>query len=376
MPMRNDTESYEGEASKSSASYRRSVRDLNQNQVQPDPMIKKYAQLPNFEDGIVGLENNTFYCYMNACLQCLVPIRELRDHFVLQSYYDVALQGGQTRTRNNFDFCNRLHEFYAVVYSKSSSDKQWVIKPTLKALLRRRFDPIMQHDSHEFMVYFLEQLQEEQTLKIRAMFNGSDHNKSIADINTEFKTCYSTIIDQIFSGIIQTIVKCGKCRHESVTCNPFMTQSLQHKATLMKCLTDNYTENALDDYYTCEECHKKTKAKVRHLIVKLPKILIFHIKRFDSNFRKIEKTTAYGATLDMSQFCLPLANAPDRGNTNYQLFALTVHSGTLAGGHYVAYSKRDDGNWYNFNDEYYQKCRESDALKQQAYLLFYRQEDN
>ena len=71
-----------------------------------------------------------------------------------------------------------------------------------------------------------------------------------------------------------------------------------------------------------------------------------------------------------------MANAPDRGNTNYQLFALTVHSGTLAGGHYVAYSKRDDGNWYNFNDEYYQKCRESDALKQQAYLLFYRQEEN
>ena len=31
-------------------------------------MIKKFARLPNFEDGIVGLENNTFYCYMNACM--------------------------------------------------------------------------------------------------------------------------------------------------------------------------------------------------------------------------------------------------------------------------------------------------------------------
>ena len=86
-------------------------------------MVKKYARLPNFEDGIVGLENNTFYCYMNACLQCLVPVWELRDHFVMQSYYDVALQGGYTLTKNNFDFCNRLHEFYSVTFSKSSSAK-------------------------------------------------------------------------------------------------------------------------------------------------------------------------------------------------------------------------------------------------------------
>lgn len=105
-------------------------------------MIKKYQNLPHFEDGIVGLENNTFFCYMNACLQCLVPIHELRDHFVLQNYYDVA-RSGVTRTRNVFDFCNRIHDFFDIVYSKSSRDKRWTIKPTLKTLLRRRFDPIL-----------------------------------------------------------------------------------------------------------------------------------------------------------------------------------------------------------------------------------------
>lgn len=87
-----------------------------------------------------------------------------------------------TRCRNNFDFCNRLHEFYSLIWSKSSSSKQWVIKPSLKNLLRRRFDPIMQHDSHEFMVYLLEQLQDEQTLKNRPNFDGSDHTKSISTI--------------------------------------------------------------------------------------------------------------------------------------------------------------------------------------------------
>ena len=140
----------------------------------------------------------------------------------------------------------------------------------------------------------------------------------------------------------------------------------------MKCLSDYYTENALDDYYTCESCGKKTKAKVRHMVVKLPKVLIFHIKRFDEKFRKIEKKTEYGATLDMGQFCMPGCDLALLGNTNYRLFALTVHSGTLAGGHYVAYAERGNGQWFNFNDEYYQECSSAEALKQQAYLLFYR----
>jgi len=102
---------------------------------------------------------------------------------------------------------------------------------------------------------------------------------------------------------------------------------------------------------------------VRHLLVKLPQILVFHIKRFDSSFRKIEKNTSFGAELSMDQFCMTDIDPYLRGSTNYQLFALTVHHGTLSGGHYVAYALRDDGNWYHFNDEYYQAIRESEALK-------------
>ena len=49
-----------------------------------------------------------------------------------------------------------MHELFSLVYSKSSEDKRWVIKPTLKYLLRQKFDPVMQHDSHEFLVFLLE----------------------------------------------------------------------------------------------------------------------------------------------------------------------------------------------------------------------------
>ena len=52
------------------------------------------------------------------------------------------------------------------------------------------------------MVYILEQLQEEQTLRNKPKFNGSDDKKSLIQICNEFQACYSTIIDEIFSGIM------------------------------------------------------------------------------------------------------------------------------------------------------------------------------
>jgi ubiquitin carboxyl-terminal hydrolase 4/11/15 len=37
-------------------------------------------------------------------------------------------------------------------------------------------------------------------------------------------------------------------------------------------------------------------------------------------------------------------------NTMYDLYAVTNHFGSLNGGHYTAFGKNPDGNWYNFND--------------------------
>ena len=144
---------------------------------EPTTVQKKHKKMPEIEDGIVGLHNNTYYCYMNACLQCFLPIEELRDHFIMQDYADVISKG--TRLKNSFEYCNRFHDFFNIVYSKSSQSKRWVINPELKKVLRRKFDPILQHDSHEFMVFLFEQLSDEQTPKATSAWDGSDPKKSL-----------------------------------------------------------------------------------------------------------------------------------------------------------------------------------------------------
>lgn len=40
----------------------------------------------------------------------------------------------------------------------------------------------------------------------------------------------------------------------------------------------------------------------------------------------------------------------DADDTQYELFALTVHIGNLDSGHYIAFTKRY-GKWFVFNDE-------------------------
>ena len=55
---------------------------------------------------------------------------------------------------------------------------------------------------------------------------------------------------------------------------------------------------------------------------------------------------------------------------------MAVHLGSIHGGHYVAYSKKEDGAWYLMDDERVGKVSKEEVLQQDAYLLFYRRAYN
>lgn len=52
----------------------------------------------------------------------------------------------------------------------------------------------------------------------------------------------------------------------------------------------------------------------------------------------------------------------DAEDTQYELFAVSVHIGSLTEGHYLAYTKRSGGRWYLFNDEHYEQVKEAEVL--------------
>lgn len=87
-------------SSMSSSAYKQDTTRTNQNN-------------QKLKDGIVGLKNNSLYCYLNSCIQCLLPIEAMRDHFLSQQYAEY--KSIQTM-RNDFSFCNNLYIVYKNVF--------------------------------------------------------------------------------------------------------------------------------------------------------------------------------------------------------------------------------------------------------------------
>ncbi len=54
----------------------------------------------------------------------------------------------------------------------------------------------------------------------------------------------------------------------------------------------------------------------------------------------------------------------------YRLYGISSHSGSLCGGHYVAYVKHG-GSWYYASDSSVSHITESQALNAEAYVLYY-----
>ena len=66
------------------------------------------------------------------------------------------------------------------------------------------------------------------------------------------------------------------------------------------------------------------------------------------------------------------AHPSKRGATQYQLYGITHHSGSLYGGHYVSeVFNFGDNRWYDCNDSHVRRTSAPDTSSSSAYLLFY-----
>ena len=113
---------------------------------------------------------------MNACLQCLLPIETMRDYFINQEYIRFK---EQETVSNSFDYCSQFQNFYKECYTTEYSSSGNFLNPTgLKNLIRKKFLPIMQHDSHEFLMHLIGLLQDEETPIKNKKFNGDVEKKN------------------------------------------------------------------------------------------------------------------------------------------------------------------------------------------------------
>ena len=125
----------------------------------------------------------------------------------------------------------------------------------------------MEHDSHEFLIYLLSMLQDEETPLSKKKFDGevnpNNKHRTIDNIKMEYFKYNPSIIDELFTGLQRSIVKCANCDYESITYKPFSALSLGFESKLEKSLKKQFEVQIFDSQnkYKCEKCSQKTKAK-------------------------------------------------------------------------------------------------------------------
>jgi ubiquitin C-terminal hydrolase len=211
----------------------------------------------------------------------------------------------------------------------------------------------------------------------------------------------------LFEGTLRSVLVCRKCSQKRIQSETFMSLSLPLSKEIQKssnevtltddsdaisiehCLKHFTMPEVLADPVECPNCGVQTPTTRQHVVSRLPKILVLHLKRFDfAENKKLEEYVSFPASgLNMGPY-LPhwceipraaLTSAVDTPTTTndgatprilYNLHSTVNHYGTLQSGHYYA-NVKVDGTWYHCNDAHVSYAPEAEVVAQPAYMLFY-----
>lgn len=332
-----------------------------------------------------GLYNIGNTCYMNSAIQCLSHIPELRNYFLTGSHTNTLKKNSK-----GFDLTN---EWQILLYKLCQNKTTSIINPIdfvrsfLVTCQRNKivFNGFNQNDVEDFLNQFLDFIHNSISTNIRTNINGTINTledqlavNAAKSWNSYFKSCYSHIINIMYSQLLCTIT-CPSCNHTCVNYEPLMTMSLSIPSIMigrdtitLYDLFDSYTAEEVldtDNQWKCESCKKSVNCKKKLTFWDLSQVIIVVIKKYTMT-HKLCINIDYPMTLDLNKYCI---NYRER-NLTYDLIGSCIHSGGLGGGHYYAICKKY-GEWYRYNDDTVTKLNPSKVQNDDAYCLIYRRKN-
>ena len=323
--------------------------------------------------GLCGLCNLGNTCFMNSIIQCLNNTLPLLEYFVQNEYLkDINKQSSDFNITNEWNLvCRGLWHKNALV-----NPKKFHSAIRLRAIERDYddFTGFGQNDSQEFLQFLLESLHNSLSKKVNMNIVGKPVNdldkiaiEALTAWTKYFQSDYSKIVE-IFYGqyFSRLITKKNKKIERSNTFDPFSCICLE---ATPKC---HNIYDCLDSFTSKEDLSTDEEDIVRHKSIsfwKLPKILIIFLKRYNNLNKKVNTKIDFPLTdLDMSKYVLGY----NKSKYIYDLYAVSNHAGSPMGGHYYAFCKNYDGNWYKYDDNVVFTLNVLKVVDSSAYCLFYR----
>jgi ubiquitin C-terminal hydrolase len=360
--------------------------------------------------GQLGLPNVGNSCYLNSTIQCLAGTQELIEYFYNTTtdnnnnkiqQYQVDLNAIKTIKKNKTDIKKKFVEAWVDLIRQLWGDKSQVkqVNPIsfykLIGMVANESKIAIsisggQNDFQEFLILLLDSLHDSLSHETIMKITGNVQNsmdqmnlKALKNFIQHFENDYSIFV-KLFIGQIKTHT-IGSCGHESIIFDPvkFFPLIVPHSETPIQLeqLFLNYVSETIlkiqddgsDERWFCDKCNVKVNAKTVNSIWKLPKYLIISLGRYQyfPRMTKINTKVIYPLeNFDMTSFCSGFKTK----KMKYNLYAVSNHFGSQMGGHYTAFRKNPDNNWYHFNDNSVEKVDEphKHIVNNGAYCLFYQ----
>ncbi|XP_057949648.1 ubiquitin carboxyl-terminal hydrolase 15 [Malania oleifera] len=303
-----------------------------------------------------GLLNCGNSCYANAVLQCLTCTKPLAIYLLQRSH-------SRSCCVKNWCLMCELEQHVMMLIENGGPISPSRILSHMRNINCQIGDG-SQEDAHEFLRFLVTSMQ---SICLEGL--GGEHK-------VDPRLQETTFIQHTFGGRLRSKVKCLRCHHESERYENIMDLTLEILGwveSLEDALTQFTTSEDLDgeNMYRCGRCASYVRARKQLSIHEAPNILTVVLKRFqEGRYGKINKCITFPDMLDMVPFMTGTDDIPPL----YILYGVVVHLDTLNAsfsGHYVAYVKDLQSNWFRIDDAEIQPVPMSQVMSEGAYILFY-----
>ena len=307
-------------------------------------------------NSLFGIINIGLTCYINSVIQIILHTELFLEKF---------LEKSQIITKNKNSTSFYIYKILCNIF-KNKNLKVIDIRDFIHFL--KNFHPIFgginQCDALEFLRVLLEdistELNEVKKSKNHILLDN-DNNKTKLTLCQEYKKNFlekeSSIISNNFYSQIISIYSC-EFKHELYAFQymmdfPLLIPENKYKLDLFELLEYNFASENIVFETKCSKCNKICIHSKKLKISQPPNILILSLQRFKKNSNvKNNCFVSFSENLNLSNFIDK--DCGFEGDTNYILYAIINHTGTISSGHYYSYlkiSNSKDYNWYEFNDD-------------------------
>ena len=268
-----------------------------------------------------GLQNLGSTCAINTLIQLICRTKLLRENLLSEHV--------QPNT-----FSGELKEILDLMHNQNHSlqPKKFVNKLYSYLQIFNRGEQI---DIGELWMFLFEKIANElNTERYNVNYVNSIHhplNEKCIEIMEKINNKKSSLWQVNCQGIILSTVTCTQCNNKIHNFEPFISLPLDiHEnnnsiVDMFKAFLKT-TEHQGD--WRCEHCNDFTKYKKQQQLWKVPKVLIFLIKRFNDFYQK-------------NSLCIHVNTDLQINNISYNYVGSGNHYGNLFGGHYCALCKVD-----------------------------------